>query len=364
MRIIVIASAGLIHIEPYLRQMVAAGWEVHLLETTPGPVSVEGVTVHPLHGGRYYRHVLGKVGYFWQGWKARRWVRRIAPDIIHAHYASSGGLVAWLSGGRPYAVTLHGSDLIDRSKTCIGRVILRRVLRGAALVNPVAAHMTSILDRLAVPPERTKVLTFGIELDRFPYQPRAELFEQGMIRMVCNRSFSAPVYDMPTILAAVAEARRQGADVRLSLPAGGPLAGEMQDRARQLGIAEVVAFGSGYTNAEVPAMLAAHDVYVSASRWDGASLSLMEAMACGIFPVVSDIPANREWLEHEKTGLLFTPGDWKALAEMLVSLPGRRDFLARAVQANRRTVEQRADRRANLTTLLADLQAAARPSRP
>jgi glycosyltransferase involved in cell wall biosynthesis len=335
--------------------MVEAGWDVHLLEIGPGSVRVEGVTVHPMHGNREYRRTAAKLGYFWRGLRCRRLVRRLAPDILYAHYASSAGLVAYLSGYRPYAVTIHGSDLIDRSKTWIGRVILGRVLRGAAMVNPVAAHMVPILERLGVSRDRILVLPFGIELEKFPFRPRADLFKEG-IRLICTRSLGSPVYDIPTLLRAVAEARRRGAPVTLSLPATGGLAPQMKNLAAQLGIAEAIAFGAGYRNDEVPALLVPHDVYVSASLWDGASISLMETMACGTFPLVSDIAANREWLEHERNAFLFPAGDWQRLADLIVDLPARREFIRRALDDNRQKVEAGADRRKNLATLCRKLE--------
>jgi len=356
MRVLVIGSGGLMHTEPYLRAMLHAGWDVHWLLTRPGPLHVDGVTLHQGYGGGRYDTDWAKLGYFYWGIRARRLIRHLGPDIIHAHYASSAGLMAWLSGYRPYAVTIHGSDLIDRSKTRIGRAVLRRVLGGAALVNPVAGHMLELLGRLRVPQERILVLPFGIDLQGFPYQPRKDLFRDG-IRLVCNRSLGALTYDIPTVLRAVAEARRLGRRVFLSLPATGRLAPELKQLAADLGIADAVAFGSGYRNDEVPAMLAAHDVYVSASLWDGASLSLMEAMACGAFPVVSDIPANLEWLRDGETALLFPVGDWRRLGKIIATLPDRRDLIARAVAWNRQTIEARGDRGKNMALLLERLQA-------
>jgi glycosyltransferase involved in cell wall biosynthesis len=99
-------------------------------------------------------------------------------------------------------------------------------------------------------------------------------------------------------------------------------------------------------------MLAEHDVYLSASRSDGASISLMEAMAGGCFPVVSDIEANREWLEDGKNALTFPCGDDEKLAGIILSLPPRRDFIQSAVARNRAVAEERADREKNLALLL------------
>jgi glycosyltransferase involved in cell wall biosynthesis len=106
--------------------------------------------------------------------------------------------------------------------------------------------------------------------------------------------------------------------------------------------------------------MGAHDVYVSASLWDGASISLMEAMACGVFPVVSDIPANREWLQDGATAFLFPCGDWRRLAEILLGLPVRSAFVAEAIRLNRQAVVARADRTNNISALMRRLEEVAR----
>lgn len=351
MKALVISHGDFAHACPYMRYMVRAGWDVHWLKIAPGTLSVEGVTPHAGHGEGAYASELSKLNYLRYSPRCRRLIRRIAPDVIHAHYASSAGLVAWLSGQRPYAVTIHGTDLMGHLHSRIGRAVLAPVLRGAGLVNPVAPYMVEHLVRLGVREDRVFVRSIGIELPKFPFQPRAELFASGL-RVLCNRSLEVPLYDIPTIMRALAKMRQGGLNATLSLPAGGRLAPPLRALAGELGIEQAVQFGAGFHNEDVPAMMATHDVYVSAALWDGASLSLLEAMACGAFPVVSDTPANREWLEHERNGLLFPPGHWQRLAELLRSLPQRRELIARALRRNRELVEARADRCANLGAVL------------
>ena len=65
----------------------------------------------------------------------------------------------------------------------------------------------------------------------------------------------------------------------------------------------------------------AADVYLSASHIDGSSVALMEAMACGCPALVSDIPANLEWIEDGEQGWVFRDGDAKHLPEKLFILP-------------------------------------------
>jgi glycosyltransferase involved in cell wall biosynthesis len=157
----------------------------------------------------------------------------------------------------------------------------------------------------------------------------------------------------------LAKARSQGSPATLTLAATGPLEPSLKELAGQLGIAQAVTFSGGYTLADLPALMARHDVYVSSSLSDGASVSLMEAMACGAFPLVSDIPANREWLVDGQNALLFPPGDREGLAQLILSLPKRREFVEQAVQSNRALAEARADRTKNLRTLLDRLAATA-----
>lgn len=333
--------------------MVRAGWEVHCLNITAGANPVRGVTYTDwCHAD--YRSEIAKLRYFPFGLKARSFMRRLGPDLVHAHYASSAGLVACMSGYRPYAVTIHGSDLLDFGRWRLGRYLLRRVFAEAALINPVAAHMVPHLHKLGVRDDKILALPFGIELAALPFRPRP-VGTARPIRLICTRSHGK-AYDIGTILKAVAILRDSRLDVTLNLPAKGPLSASLQRQAVDLAIGDRVRFGEGYNSEQVGELLAAHDLYVSASHWDGASLSLMEAMACGILPIVSDIPANREWIQSPAQGLLFRTGDAGQLAEHIRYAATHPPWVQQALAANRALVESRGERARNMRLLLARLE--------
>jgi glycosyltransferase involved in cell wall biosynthesis len=358
---VLLINPGLPHTLPQLEFMVDAGVEVHCLNVRAGfKLERPGIVNYDWCGREETTSDLAKLTYFQMGLRARGFIRALKPDIVHAHYATSAGLIAWLSGYRPYAVTIHGSDLLERSKSILGAALLRRVLRGAQLVNPVAGHMTGLLREWGVGEDRTLVMPFGIDLRKLPFVPRTNRLADG-VRLLCTRNLDRPVYDIPTLLHALAKARSQGSQATLTLASGAPES-SLKELAGQLGIEQAVTFGGGYAIEDLPALMARHDVYVSSSLWDGASVSLMEAMACGLFPLVSDIPANREWLVDRQNALLFAPGDRDALAQLILSLPSRREFIEQAVLANRKLAEARADREKNLRTLLDRLAATAKVS--
>ena len=111
----------------------------------------------------------------------------------------------------------------------------------------------------------------------------------------------------------------------------------------EMGLQDTVTFLGGYKPEQLPSILASADVYVSASFRDGTSNSLLEAMSTGTFPVVSDIPANRPWIDDGRSGLLFPPGDADALADALTRALKDSALRSEAARINRQIAVERAD---------------------
>ena len=109
---------------------------------------------------------------------------------------------------------------------------------------------------------------------------------------------------------------------------------------------------------ELPAYYRAADLYVSASRSDGSSISLLEAMASGRPALVSDIPGNKEWVRSGENGWLFSDGDVEELATDLVKAASSRSELADMGAQARRIVEARGDWTSNFPKLLEAYQLA------
>ena len=85
------------------------------------------------------------------------------------------------------------------------------------------------------------------------------------------------------------------------------------------------------------------DLYLTASRSDGSSVSLLEAMACGLPVIASNIPGNLEWVELWRNGWLFEDGDVAALAQTILGAASESGIWQKYSEAARRTVSQRAN---------------------
>jgi glycosyltransferase involved in cell wall biosynthesis len=86
-------------------------------------------------------------------------------------------------------------------------------------------------------------------------------------------------------------------------------------------------------------------ITVSLTTHDGTPNTLLEAMACGCFPIAGDLESIREWITPEINGSLVNPADPMALAEGLITMLSRRDLRDRAAEHNRRLILERAEYR-------------------
>jgi glycosyltransferase involved in cell wall biosynthesis len=111
---------------------------------------------------------------------------------------------------------------------------------------------------------------------------------------------------------------------------------------------ECVKFEGWVDHDELPGWLASSKVYVSTSLSDSLAISNLEAMACGIFPIVTDIPSNREWIEDGENGFIVPTDDPEILAQRMVEAMGNEKIREKAGIHNRRIVGERANWNKNM----------------
>jgi len=115
----------------------------------------------------------------------------------------------------------------------------------------------------------------------------------------------------------------------------------LESQVRDLDISSSVTFLGRVLHEDMPTLLSQADIYVSTSLYDGTSVSLLEALACGAFPVVTDISSNREWIADGDNGFLFPSENENVLAKKIVETIRNRKLLERAYEKNQEIVKQR-----------------------
>jgi glycosyltransferase involved in cell wall biosynthesis len=293
--------------------------------------------------------------------RLRRLLREFAPEVVLAPYLLSNGLMAGLVAPAPIVVSAMGGDVLDHPdhpwwRRALKRSLVRAACARARVVHSVAPQLSAALRAAGVP--AAKIVEFPIGVDRTRFHPPAEGAAAPQPPLVvCTRNHM-PVYDIPTVLGALARLAARGTAFRAAFAGGGNLLEAHRRQAAELGLGARVELLGLLPHEALPELLRGAEVYVSAALSDGTSASLLEALATGLLPVVSDVPANRGWVDPERTGLLFAPGDVSALAAALERALADAELRARARREGPRRVAERGDLETNMRRLAALLEGA------
>jgi glycosyltransferase involved in cell wall biosynthesis len=353
-RLAVLGYAGSLHTERWAAFLAECGHEVHVV-TCGGSADVTALPPDRIHDVGAPR---SKLGYVAKIPSARRILRRLRPDALHVHSATSYGLLALASGVQPLVVTAHGSDLLRTPRNPFIRPVVRRALRRAALVTVPSEQMRRTALSLAAPATpRIEVFQYGVDAARLGALG-SERTRETTIRAVSARPLE-PLYHVDAVVHAIAELRRRGTAATLDVYGGGSERGSLERLVRDGGLDDAVVLHGPRPPDEVERAFAGADVALSVSESDGVSIALLEAMAAGAIPVVSDIEANREWIEDGENGVLVSidPADIARGVERALQLDP--DAVARR---NQELVAARADRATNLRRFEAALTEFARRS--
>lgn len=340
MRILYVSDALSIHTRRWAEAFRDAGAEVHVASFRDAEIA--GVSVHrlPIAG-------LGKAGYLLAVPVLRRLWRRLRPDVVHAQYLTSYGFLAASARLRPLVVTAWGTDvLISPRDSALARILVRRAIAGADAVTTVAEHMNAPVISLGAAADSVLAIPFGVDTRLFR-PPESPPLAPPPLRLISTRNF-APIYNVETVVDALALTRQKGLDAQLDLVGDGPLRVALQTQVARAGLVDRVTFHGHVDHPRLIALLGAAHVFISSALSDGNNVSLNEAMACGCYPIATAIPANTQWIADARLGGLYAPGDAHALAAQVVAAAADPAGRAAAAVENRRIVEQRADWRVSV----------------
>lgn len=360
LRLCVLGDLDGAHTQSWLQYFVQRGHEVHGVSYYPPSKPPGGVRVHVLApqsraaGGAAVRagrrlppsvqRLLSLLRYRRAGLK--RVVQELAPDVFHAHYLVEHGLYGTAANYRPYIVSAWGSDvLVEAAKSRASRSIARFVLRRADLATANNRHMArEMVLKLGADRGFLQHIVLGVErgfLDQREASVNSRAQNEGHTpTVISTRSLEGPLYNVDVVVRAMARVRERSPRARLVVAGEGRLRPETEALAQRLGLADAVQFTGLLPRDAFRTALADAEVYVSVPSSDGTSVALLQAMAVGCFPVVTDLPSQRELVEQGVRGLRVTPRDDAALAEAIVRALEDRELRRSALERNRSFVEE------------------------
>jgi len=237
-------------------------------------------------------------------------------DVIHIFSASYSSFLlapapAWLIArirGKKTLFHYHSGEARDHLRRS---TVARRILMHADQIVVPSQYLSNVFREFNL---KVQVIPNVVDQSQFRYRPRQALVP----RLVCTRGFH-PYYSVDVVVRAFDLLKKTYPESRLCLVGKGPVERQIRDLVRTLELKDVE-FAGPIAHSSIAQYYDQNDIFINASWLDNMPVSILEAFASGT-PVATTAPEGiRYVVEHERTGLLCEPGDWRALAENVIRL--------------------------------------------
>ena len=271
------------------------------------------------------------------------------PDLIHARRIPFEGIAAAQITGPPLVVSTAGNDFtLFASRTRAMANATRRTLQSASALHCDCHRDVRLAREWGFPHERPIwVLPGNGGVDGALFRPgpttvRAKLGIPETARIIINPRGIREYIRTDVFFASLHPVLAQLPDVHVVCPgmAGSPA---VTKPVRELGYQHRVHLLPMADRREMAELFRAARVSVSLSAHDGTPNSLLEAMACGSFPIVGDVESVREWVTDGHNGLVVNPHKPAAVSEALMHALTDNRLVAAASESNQALVRERAD---------------------
>jgi glycosyltransferase involved in cell wall biosynthesis len=316
MKICFLADANSVHTKKWCNYFLSLGHELHVISLNKG--DIEGATVYLFNKTDEKGGILSKLSYLTQFVKVKKLIRKIQPDILHAHYATSYGLLGVLSNYHPLIISVWGSDIYEfpRYGKIFAKLLSYNLKKADLLMS--TSHAMSI--EAAKYTDKHFVITpFGINTDVFKPIDTVDksCFTIGTIKSL------EQVYGLEYLIRAFAKFIENNPDSNACLRIGGrgSLEQELKELAVELNIQDKVKFLGFIAGEEKVAQeYSKFDIAIFPSLQESFGVAAIEAMACGVPVIVSDTGGLPEVTDNGQCGVVVPPTDVDALYNAIEKL--------------------------------------------
>ncbi len=222
------------------------------------------------------------------------------PDIIHVQQAGSE---AWLtvkaneSYGLPIIITALGSDVLHTpSKGMLYRKMLTKIINSADVLCCDSYYVANEMMQYSL----NKNL--NITIANFGIDSLGNSMDKKNI--IYSNRLHEPLYQIDKILIAFSDFVKEQTDWELIIAGSGSKTSELKKLAKDMGIYDKVSFVGWVDKVKNYDLYKQSLIYVSFPASDATSISLLEAMSAGCIPVLSNLPANHEWVINDLNGII------------------------------------------------------------
>ncbi len=315
MKIILLGENKSVHIQKWVQAIsLSPNIELHVICFDRG-VKFEKVTYHTLHP-----YLNNKIDFILNLFHVKSIIKSIKPDLVHAHYATSYGLLGAFSNFHPFIITGWGADIFDSPNNKLMKLVLKYSFSKADAIT-VLSKVTE-LEIKKLTSKSIHLIPFGVDIDIFSPSPikDVEVFKIGAVRTLTEK------YGIEFLIRAFAILSKKYNNIELHIVGDGHLKTTFIELTKTLNIEKNVIF-YGYVNQnddfqKYLSILNNLNVFVIPSIIDSETFGVaaVEASACELPVIASNVGGLPEVVEHNETGIIVPPKDEKAIADAIEKL--------------------------------------------
>lgn len=295
---------------------------------------------------------ISKIKYLRHWNKLQKIILEFNPDILHAHYATSYGLLGAMSKFHPFVLSVWGSDVFEfPQKSFLHKALLKFNLKAADAILSTSHIMAK--ETAKYTDHTITVTPFGINLEKFKKQKVESIFNENDIVIGTIKSLEH-IYGIDILIRSFKKVLDLNlySSLKLLIVGGGSKANDYKNLVNELGIKENVVFAG---KVEYEGIIAYHnmiDIFVNVSRNESFGVSVLEASACETPVIASRVGGLGEVVEHNNTGILVESENISEVVkaiEKLVSNEGLRKMMG---ENGRIMVQKKYDLSKNVNELI------------
>lgn len=301
---------------------------------------------------KFQGNASSKIGYLKMLPRIRNCIREFCPDIVHAHYATSYGLLGARSGFHPLVISVWGSDVFDfPRRSFIHRWLLQRNLKKADRVFSTSEVMKCEVLRFGIP--EVAVTPFGVNIN--VYKPQQTRKRDDGVKVIGTVKTLERHYGIDVLIKAFVLLKKMHTlPLKLVICGSGTQENALKELAFASGFGNDIEFKGHIPQEHVADYIRSFDVFANLSRQESFGVAVIEAMACGVPVVVSDAPGLMEVTAQGKYGVAVPRDNANAAAEAMFRLLNDHNLETHLRVQGRQHVEQNYNWELNLDAVEAE----------
>ena len=359
MKLCFLADAGSLHIFRWMEYFANTGHEVHIISQRGfrNNINVKNIKLHILKMSKpQIRIVSYPINLLYNAIQIKKLIRHIKPDILHVHYISDLAVLGALTGFHPLVLSAWGSDvLVAPKKSKIMKYHVSYALTKADIVLTIPEFMKEyLMNEFNISKNKIIRIPWGIDLKTFhcDYENETTIMKDKLgIRVdspviLSNRNMDSK-YEIENIIEAIPHTLKQFPNAIFIFIKGyspSDFEKQMISKAENMNVINSVRFISKVlTSKEMAVYLNMADAFISIPKTDQFASSIMEGMACGAIPIVSNIKAYEQYLENGVNSFVVNSDNPKEIAEKINHCIKNPEIKNEFYQINKNIIEEYED---------------------